>query len=294
VRALLVPVTGSAASVLVLAALVGCGTAPPPRAAGPPARVVSLAPSITEIVWALGAGDRLVGVCAQCDHPAPVARVPRVGGYLVPSVEAVLAARPDLVIVVPSPGNREPVATLERVGVRILVVQDRTLADLWASMREIGRALGLAGAGERLVAEVAARLDEVRARVGGHARRRVLVVVGHDPLVVVGGHTLQDELVEAAGGTNVATDAGTVWPTVTRELVVARAPEVIIDAAMGTPTGARRLFDGLDTVPAVREGRIVRLSDDAFFRAGPRVPEAAAALARVIHPEIFADGVDPG
>src|SRR5439155_253376 len=164
------------AAILAAAALAGCAAAPAPAPAGPPARVVSLAPSITEVVYALGAGERLVGVCAQCDYPAAVASLPRVGGYLAPSVEVTLARRPDLVIAAPSPGNRE----------------------------------------------------------------------------------------------------------------AARAPEVIVDASMGSEAGARELFAGLTTVPAVQNGRVVTLADETFLRAGPRVPEAAAALARAIHPEAFA------
>src|SRR5439155_32585 len=136
---------GRAASMrraLAVLLLAGCSASSPgPGSSGPPARVVSLAPSITEIVYALGEGGRLVGVCAQCDHPPEVARIPRVGGYLTPSVEVVLATRPDLVIAVPSPGNREAVRALERVGVRMLVVHDRTLADLWTSIAQVADAL---------------------------------------------------------------------------------------------------------------------------------------------------------
>jgi iron complex transport system substrate-binding protein len=271
---------------LALLALAGCAPAPPP-ASGVPARVVSLAPSLTEIVYALGAGGRLVGVCAQCDHPPDVARVPRVGGYLVPSVEAVVHARPDLVVTVPSPGNREAVLALERTGVRILVVEDRTLADLWATIRALAAALDVAEAGERLVADVRGRLDALRARVAARPVRRVLVVIDHHPLVAVGRGTLQDELVTMMGGTNVAADAGAFWPPISVELVVARAPEVIVDAGMSGNGAARDLFGGLGSIPAVRDGRIVALTDDGFFRAGPRLPEAAAALGAAIHPEAF-------
>jgi len=276
------------ATMIALAALGGCAPAPSPTPAGPPARIVSLAPSITEMVYALGAGERLVGVCAQCDYPEAVARLPRVGGYLAPSVEATLAERPDLVIAVPSPGNREAVRAIERAGVRVLVVHDRTLADLWASMRSIAGALGLPAAGEQLVADVTTRLEEVRARVADLPPRRVLMIVGHSPLVAVGRGTLQDELLAVAGGVNVASEAGEVWPTLTLEVVVARAPEVIVDAAMGSDQAGHALFAGLTTVPAVQHGRVVPLASDTLFRAGPRVPEAAAALARAIHPEAFA------
>jgi iron complex transport system substrate-binding protein len=270
---------------LLLLAMAGCAPAPGGAAGGPPARVVSLAPSLTEILWALGAGERVVGVCAQCDYPPAVAALPRVGGYLAPSVEAVIAARPDLVVVVPSPGNREAVRALERVGVRVLVVHDRTLADLRAAVRTIAGALGLGTAGERLVTEIDRGLAAVHARVAGLPPRRVLLVVGHSPLVVAGAGTLQDELVTIAGGTNVAADVGQAWPQISPEVVVARAPEVIVDAAMGTEAGGRELFAALTTVPAVRDHRVVRIAGDALFRAGPRVVEAARALARAIHPE---------
>ena len=248
-------------------------------------RIVSLAPSVTEILFALGAGDRVVGVCGQCDYPPDAAARPKVGGYLTPSVESVLGARPDLVIAVPSPGNREAVRAIERAGVRVLVVQDRQLADLWSSIETIAGSLDIAPAGARLTTELRAALDAVRARVAGRPRARVLLVVGHSPLIVAGGGTLQGELLDVAGADNVAGDVGSAWPQVSPELVIARAPDVILDAAMGTEAGARELFEGLTTVPAVENGRIEAVSSDAIFRAGPRVAEGAALLADAIHPD---------
>ncbi|MGH7895576.1 MAG: ABC transporter substrate-binding protein, partial [Candidatus Binatia bacterium] len=271
------------AVLVLLALLAGCDAAAPPTP-GPATRVVTLAPSATETVFALGAGERVVGVCAQCDYPEAAARVPKVGGYLTPSVEAVLGARPDLVVAVPSPGNREAVRAIERAGVRVLVVQDRMLDDLWTSIGSIADVLGIPAAGGRLVADVQGRLDAIRVRVASQPRVRVLLVVGHSPLIVAGGGTLQGELVEVAGGTNVAADVGAAWPQISLEVVVARAPEVILDAAMGTEAGGRELFAALSTVPAVVHGRIVTVPPDVLFRAGPRVPEAAAALADAIHP----------
>jgi len=273
-------------AVLVVVVLAAC--APPRGRTGPPERVVSLAPSVTEAIYALGAGDRLVGACAQCDYPDAAKALPRVGGYLAPSVELVLAARPHLVVVVPSPGNREAVRALERAGVRVLVLHDRTLADLRAGIRALAGALATADAGERLVAAVDAGLEAVRARVAPRPRQRVLLVVGHRPLIVAGGATLQDELLGIAGGTNVAADAGTAWPPFSIEMVVARAPDVILDAAMGSEEGGQSLFRDLAGVPAVAKGRIVPLDPDVIFRAGPRVPEAAAVLAAAIHPELAA------
>lgn len=264
---------------------VACGEGPPTPPRTSVRRIVSLAPSVTEVIYGLGAGDRLVGVCGQCDYPEVVTHLPRVGGYLAPSVEAVLGARPDLVVAVPSPGNREAVRAIERTGVRVLVVQDRTLEDLWPQIRALAAALDIADAGERLVATVGAGLESVRGRVAGLPRQRALLVVGHSPLIVAGRGTLQDELLTLVGGVNVAADAGGAWPQVSLELVVDRAPEVILDAAMGTEEGGRELFAALTTVPAVRDGRIVALRDDALFRAGPRVAAAASRLAAAVHPD---------
>ncbi len=283
-----VPRVARLAAVLVAIALAAC--APPPGSVGRPERVVSLAPSLTEAIYALGAGDRLVGACAQCDHPDAAKALPRVGGYLAPSVELVLAARPDLVVVVPSPGNREAVRAVERAGVRVLVLHDRTLADLRAGVRALAAALWMPDAGERLVAEVDAGLAAVRAGVHGQPKPRVLLVVGHRPLIVAGGGTLQDELLTIAGGTNVAADAGAAWPLFSLEMVAARVPDVILDAAMGSEEGGKTLFKELAGVPAVEKGRIVALDPDVIFRAGPRVPEAAAVLAAAIHPERGAVG----
>jgi iron complex transport system substrate-binding protein len=265
-------------------AIIGCGQSPP-QGNTLPSRVVALAPSLTEIVYGLGEGGRLVGVCAQCDYPDAARRLPRVGGYLAPSVEAVLGVRPDLVLVVPSPGNREAVRTLERAGIRVLVTADRTLGDLWQAIASIAGALGAAERGAALRASVQQQLDAVRTRVADLPVTRVLLVVGHRPLIVAGGGTLQDELLRVAGGVNVAADAGAAFPQVPIELVVARAPEVILDAAMGSEAGGRELFAALRSVPAVRDGRIVPLAPDALFRAGPRVGEAAALLAGAIHPD---------
>src|SRR5262249_14385100 len=158
--------------------------APATPTSGAPTRVVALAPSVTEIVYGLGEGGRLVGVCAQCDFPEEAKHLPRMGGYLTPSVEAVLGVRPDLVLVVPSPGNREAVRSLERAGVRVVVGADRTLDDLWVTIAAVAEALGVPARGVEMTEKIRAELDAVRARVRDWPKPRVLLVVGHRPLIV--------------------------------------------------------------------------------------------------------------
>jgi iron complex transport system substrate-binding protein len=255
--------------------------------AAPARRIVSLAPSATEILFALGAGDRLVGVCSFCDHPAGVAAVPRVGTFTSPSIEAIVAARPDLVIAARGPATVGAVAAVGRLGVPVLLVEDTTLDAVWTAITEIGRRTGREDAAGTLASELRGRLDRVRARLADAAPRRVLVVVGQTPLIVAGVGTFVDDLIHVAGGVNVAADTGQPWPRLSIETVLARAPEVIIDSALDHEEGADRgLWDRFPTLPAVRDNRVHAYRSFAALRGGPRLADAAEEFARLIHPEI--------
>lgn len=274
---------GSVAPVLVaLVMITGRAVAGPET---PPERVVVLAPSAAEIVAALEMGERLVGVCDQCDHPAPVmSGLPSIGSFAIPSVEAVVGLRPDLVVAVPSPGNRDAVRDLERLGLEVLVVRDRTLDDLWEAVTAIAGRLGVPARGTALVARIERGLAGVRTTVAGRPRPTVLLVVGHRPLVVAGAGTLQDQLIEVAGGRNLGRRLGGAWPTMSLEVLAREMPAVLVDAAMGTEAGMRSVLP-----PSRADGsgpRIVRVPIDALVRAGPRVVEAARLLARELHPGV--------
>jgi iron complex transport system substrate-binding protein len=254
-------------------------------------RVVSLAPSLTEILFAIGAGDRLVGVCNFCDHPPEVARVPRVGTFTAPSIEAILAARPDLLVAVRGPATMDAIEAVRRLGVDTLVVEDSTLGAVWAAIESIGARTGRPVAAAELAAAMRGRFDAIRNRVAGVPRRRVLMVVGQTPLVVAGGGTFVDELIQMAGGTNVAADSAQAWPRLSLETVLARAPEVIIDSALSHEEGADPgLWARFPSLPAVRDGRVHPYGSFAALRGGPRLVDAAEEFARLIHPERYQEG----
>ncbi|MGH7898202.1 MAG: helical backbone metal receptor, partial [Candidatus Binatia bacterium] len=165
---------------LVVCALVW-SSAPDVAAAGK--RLVSLAPSITETLFAIGAGAELVGVTDLSDWPPEASRIDRVGSYLTPNVEAVVAHRPDLVIAVPSPGNREAVESLESLGLRIVMVEEGpTIADVFASIDKIAAAVDRPAEGKDLVGRLRERIEHVEKRAAALPRRRVLLVVGQNPL----------------------------------------------------------------------------------------------------------------
>jgi iron complex transport system substrate-binding protein len=252
---------------------------------GPPApavarRVVALAPSLTDIVVALGRADRLVGVTRYDDAPE-VARLPRVGGFLDPSPEAVLALRPDLVLWITDAGAIAPVEKIAALGIPVLALPVVGVADVLAAARVVGAALGDAPSGDRLAARLEADVGQVRERARGLKPVRVLFVVGREPLVVAGPGSYPDELLRLLGAANVAQGARP-WPVYPVERAVADDPEVVIDGAVLEPKeGLARL----SAIPAVRRGHVVRLQDDGALRPGPRLTRALDELFRALHPE---------
>jgi cobalamin transport system substrate-binding protein len=255
-------------------------------------RIISLAPSVTETIFALGLGGRLVGVSTYCDYPPAANRIDRVGSFLAPNVEAIVAKHPDVIIAVPSPGNESPVETLRRLGMKVLLVDPQTVAEIEESFVTIGRELDHEAEARALVSRVERRMASVRARVAGAPARKVLMVVGQTPLIAAGAHTFQDELIRMAGGINVAAAAGGTWPHLSLEFAIAAAPEVIIDTTMGNEeragaAAALRFWKAFPSLPAVRDGRIYGYKAYQLLRPGPRIGEALSLIARFIHPERF-------
>lgn len=285
-----------AVAAALLVALGGCRGRAPSGAALPesftavddrapaPRRVVCLVPSATELVFALGAGDRVVGVSAFDDHPPEVTRLPRIGGMTNPSFEGIAALRPDAVVGVEGPTDLTALRRLRALGVRVVVPRVESVAELLAAVDLYGRLLHLAPEAAALRRRIARDLDAVRARVGGRPRPRTLVVLGRRPLVVAGPGSWVDEVLSLAGGANVVT-AGGRYPAIPRESLTTLLPEAILDFT-GHADGAalRDELAGID-LPAVRHGRVTTLGDPMFLRPGPRVTEAAARLAAALHPD---------
>lgn len=254
--------------------------------AGRPAearRIVSLAPSSTEILYALGAGDRLVGVDQYSDWPPEARKVPRVGSDLSPSVERILALKPDVVFVATSANSRELPDELERLGVRVVISHVVTLDDLWRDIVASGDAIGRHDAAVALADQLRARVAATRARVATLPPARALVVVWSDPLTVVGGHSFVDDAVRAAGGDNVAGDSPQPYPQYSVERMLARAPEVIIVGShKGGPSATP--LTAHTSLPAVKNGRVHSIDGDLLFRPGPRIVDGIELLARLFHP----------
>jgi iron complex transport system substrate-binding protein len=276
------------------ATVLACGGPPSPPSGGgarEARRIVSLTPAITETLFALGLGDRVVGVTRYCDFPPEARRRPQVGGYADPDVEAVLALAPDLVLVSPNVGNREGALALRRAGVRVEVVAAERLDDTYEAIERIAALCGEAERGVALADRVRGEVEAAAASVEGRPATRALFCLQTEPVIAAGRDTLPADLLERAGGANVV-DADR-YPQLSLEAVVAAAPEVILQTRMdvadaGAPAALEAFWARWPAIPAVSAGRVAVFDGTPALRPGPRVGEAVARLAAYLHPEIAA------
>ena len=256
------------------------------RLAAPARRIVSLVPSVTETLLAIGAGDRLVGRTRYDDAPA-VRGVPSVGGGLDPSVEAIVALRPDLVLAWQGETRSELAHRLEGLGIPVFTVRLQDTTDVFRGIAALGRLTGRDSAAAAVAASLRRDFDAVRRSVAGRPRPSVLYVVSADPPLVPGRTTFIAQLIGVAGGRSAFDDLTAPWPTVSMEEVVRRRPDVVVlpvgefrENAVATLRQRAAWRD----VDAVRDGRIVTVDADLLNRPGANLGAAARALRDAIHP----------
>jgi len=261
-----------------------------------PLRVVSLAPSITETVYALGRGEWLVGVTAVCDYPPPARALPKVGGIAAPNLEQIVRLRPDLVFATAEGNSRNLLDQLERLGLTTFALRPDSYGGVVESIRAVGRALATDQAARRVVDDMERNVRAVRDSVTGRSRPRVLYLIWTDPLIAAGAGTYLDDLLELAGGRNIVWERNGSYPRLSWEHVVARAPEVILLAdhredSERAATGSGHMppeWHAWQAVPAIRTGRVLAVPSNTILRPGPRLGDGLARLARAIHPGAFA------
>ena len=262
---------------------------------GDPRRIVSLAPNVTESLFALGLGGRLVGVSDFCELPEGTGTIARVGGMLNPNLEVIRALRPDLLIATTS-GNDPAFASQAAVlGLPLYTLHATDVNATIESLRELAGALGERPRGDALAAALRSRLEEVHRRLMGRRSPRVLFIVWGEPLVVPGGPAFLTDALERAGGNSVTRGAPAAWPALDLESAIAGAPEVILttepnrgmaEALPGDPAWA--------LVPAARRRRVYVVSG-AIERPGPGVVRGIEEVARLLHPRAFeSDGAPRG
>jgi iron complex transport system substrate-binding protein len=260
------------------------------RVPQPVRRIVSLAPSLTETVYALGLQDLLVGDTDYCDFPAAARQKPKVGGPVNPSLEAIAALHPDLVLVTKNLNRLETVQALAGMGIPSYATAPQTVDAIIAGARRLADLLGAPEVGTALAKELHDRLVETKQKISGFPARRVLFVVWRDPLISIGKKTFIANALEQSGGVSVV-DSLQNWPQVSLEEVARLQPEYLVFVESQGDKATRDL-DVLDSLPgwrvldAVRKRRYAVVSD-AVNRPGPRIVSAIQDLARQLHPQAF-------
>jgi iron complex transport system substrate-binding protein len=255
-----------------------------------PRRIVSLAPNITEMLYALGLGERVAGVTQYCDWPPEVAAKPKVGGVINPSLETIVALGADLVLATADGNRPADVERLAALGVAVYTIDTRSIADVFASLTVIGDLTGRGAEARALVAGLESRRAAMAARIGGRLPVSVFVAIDRAPLISAGAGTFVGEMLTVAGGRNIAAASPIKYPVYSLEQLLAEDPTVIIDAADPGPVGAAELVTSWRALPgaaglgALRSGRLVSVGQGSFFRPGPRIVDSLERLADILHP----------
>jgi iron complex transport system substrate-binding protein len=260
-------------------------------------RIISLVPAATEMLYAIGAGPRMVGVGSYDSFPPEVKKLPSVGALLDPNVELMLSLKPQMVVVYGSQVDLKQ--QLARAGIAIFDYKHAGLADVTTTIRALGERTGTGARAEQVAREIERGLDEVRVKVKDRPRPRTLLVFGRERLALrglyaSGGIGFLNDMLGVAGGTNVFADVKTQAVQASTEQILARRPDVILETRAinsAWPSGDQRaelnVWNAVGSVPAVRNRRVLFLFDDRIVIPGPRVVEGTRAMAKALHPELF-------
>ena len=254
-----------------------------------PQRIISLSPSNTEILFALGLDKKIVGVTTFCNYPAQAKEKEKIGGFSDPSIEKIMSLKPDLVVA--GDLHAKIISELEKLAIPVIVVSPKSLEETLASIEMVGKATGSSTEASLVVGSMRKKIDEIKEKMAEIKEKpRVYYEVWYDPLVTAGPKTVVDDLITLCGGVNIAGDATSKWPQYSEELVIAKNPDVIIHSyGHGDLQAAdfSKRPGGWQRVNAVRDGQVYAVNADIVNRYGPRLVQAMDEFARYIHPELF-------
>ncbi len=250
-----------------------------------PQRIISLAPSITEMLFALKLGDRVVGVTSYCDFPDEAKAKEKVGDTIKPNLERLIALKPDLVLISTASQLEKITQQLDQLGIPVFVTSPQSVAGVLTSLRKIGELTGASPQAEALAAEMQTRITAVQRQATTNSAPRVLYILQLSPLITAGKDTFINDLINQAGGHSISGEETTDYPQFSREAVIARAPEVIIiPASHGAElVNIEAIKQAFGTTPAIKNNRLVRINPDLVSRPGPRIVEGLEALRAGIH-----------
>lgn len=253
-----------------------------------PQRIITLAPNLTEIVYAVGAGARLVGNTTYCNYPPEAQQVTKIGDTMQPNIESIVALRPQLVLVSTASQLETFTRQLDEQGIAVFVTDPRSLEDVFRSIKTLGELLNESERAAQLVSELRGRAAAVEAAVKPSAPVRVFYQVSAAPLYTIGRDAFLTDLIRRAGGQSVTAEVPGAFPRYSDEAALATQPEAIVmsvDSSMDQ--GNARPAQSLAKSPAAQQGRVYGINGDLLSRPGPRLVEGLEQMARVLHPEAF-------
>ena len=250
--------------------------------------IVSMAPNITEMLFAIGLDKEIVGVTNFCDYPDAAASKPKIGGYYNPNIEMILSLAPDLIIATPDGYSRERIEKLDHSGISAFLVNPQDIDEVLEAMLILGKIAGKSELAKQVVENLRMRVESVREKVNSVApeeKPKIFYEIGHDPLITAGPGSFVNNLISAAGGINIANDAASDWPRYSVEAVIMKEPDIIITAphiAPGEENTATEadanVWRKYKTIPAVKNGRIYSVDPNILLRSGPRIVDGLEKL----------------
>jgi iron complex transport system substrate-binding protein len=258
-----------------------------------PRRIVSLAPSLTEILYELGLGENIAAVSTDSDYPADTSTKKKIGTFWHPNIEAIISCKPDLVITLDFEQQKTVADSLNRLGYNVLTLKTDKIEDLWIAINKIGSTADCKHQTDELVNNLKSKLSELKSKTDPLDKTRVLWVIQSEPLRVAGRNTFINELIELAGGENAVGPTMQQYPPIATEELITCEAQVIIQSAMEPDNiekqqqAAEVYWSKYPNLPAVEKNRIFVLYSDEVLRLGPRVPEGVEIITRILHPDIF-------
>ncbi len=255
--------------------------------AKPPTRIVSLAPSITEMLFSMEAGEQLVGVTDFCDFPPEALKKPKVG-YSNPNLESLVALQPDLVVAPNDFLKPDVIVKLEQLKIPVFIMADQNVEGIFVHIQTLGRIVGRASKADTVAMQLRQQVSVIQQRIKGRAPVRMLYVLNSQPLITVGPGSFIDQLIRMAGGANVAAKSATPYPRLSMEAVLQEDPEVLVfpvGKAEGISESEQQTWRQWSTMTAVKQGRLHQISADWLNRPGPRIARGLEALAEILHPD---------
>jgi iron complex transport system substrate-binding protein len=255
----------------------------------PPRRIIPLAPNLTEILYRLGLGHRVVGVTTHCNYPPEVALKPKVGSYINLNVEQIVSLAPDLVIGTMDGNERAVVEIIERAGIPVYVVNPRNVREAILTIALLGELCGVEQEAKTLATELTGRVDKVVHIAASREKPLVFLQINLHPIMTVNSRTIHHDLIQLAGGRNMTAQEPITYPRISMEEIIRRQPDIIIISSMerkGRFEKAREEWLKWASIPAVKSGRVHLIDSDLIDRPSPRVVEGLEKMARLIHPGI--------